>query len=180
MAPVWQRLDDIWDQAQALDTAAFQRFSPHPVLIAGEVRSGSLAHRDLKGSNDTMLHMSESGEVGEAGEKSVGRYTLVRRTVSDDYSEWITLGRTRISDIMINDYTVSKQHARLRISALEQGCVVEDVGSTNGTFIAGARITPHAEVLLKSSQTIQFGRYTFTYLVPADFQLFLQISRMVG
>ena len=180
MARVWQRLDDIWDEAQAMNTAAFQRFSPNPVLIAGEVRPGSLAHRDLKGGHNTMLHMSESGEVGDDDGQSTGRFTVIRRTVSDDFSEWITLGRTSASDIMINDYTVSKEHARLRVSAVEQACVLQDVGSTNGTFIAGQQVAPHTDVLLKSAQTVRFGRYTFTYLVPADFQLFLQISRMVG
>jgi predicted component of type VI protein secretion system len=59
--------------------------------------------------------------------------------------DFITLGRDPSNDIVISDPQVSRQHARIR----RQGNVVmiEDAGSTNGTFVNGMRlIGPHTLV----------------------------------
>jgi predicted component of type VI protein secretion system len=55
----------------------------------------------------------------------------------------LTLGRDPNNVIVINDPQVSRQHARIT----HQGgrIVLEDIGSTNGTFVNGMRLTnPHA------------------------------------
>ncbi len=51
----------------------------------------------------------------------------------------ITLGRDITNDIVINDPEVSRHHLRLTRGA--SGYNIEDLGSTNGTFIGGQRIT---------------------------------------
>jgi hypothetical protein len=53
--------------------------------------------------------------------------------------EQITLGRDPGNDIVINDPQVSRQHARIT----RQGnlMVIEDAGSTNGTFVDGVRLS---------------------------------------
>jgi hypothetical protein len=59
--------------------------------------------------------------------------------------DFITLGRDPSNDIVISDPQVSRQHARLR----RQGNVmmIEDAGSTNGTFVNGMRLLgPHTLV----------------------------------
>lgn len=55
----------------------------------------------------------------------------------------ITLvGRDESCDILIADVEVSRQHAR--ITRTPRGYVLEDLGSTNSTFIDGERVTaPH-------------------------------------
>lgn len=50
-----------------------------------------------------------------------------------------TVGRDPACDIFLDDRGVSRQHARLR--PLDYGVEVEDLGSTNGSFINGQRIT---------------------------------------
>ncbi len=51
----------------------------------------------------------------------------------------VTLGRDVGNDIAVNDAEVSRQHTRLVLQA--GGYVVEDLGSTNGTFVNDIRIT---------------------------------------
>ncbi len=59
------------------------------------------------------------------------QYDLTRDT--------ITLGRDLTNDIVINDPEVSRHHARLVFSA--GGYAIEDLRSTNGTFVNRRRIT---------------------------------------
>jgi hypothetical protein len=51
----------------------------------------------------------------------------------------ITLGRDITNDIVINDPEVSRHHLRLTRGA--DGYNIEDLGSTNGTFIGGQRLS---------------------------------------
>ena len=65
----------------------------------------------------------------------------------------LTLGRDPDNDIVIGDPQVSRQHARIT----RQGSltVIEDVGSLNGTFINGVRLTsPHT---LDNGDVISLG-----------------------
>ena len=72
----------------------------------------------------------------------------------------LTLGRDPSNDIVINDPQISRQHARIT----RQGdlMVLEDTGSTNGTFVNGMRLTgPHA---LANGDVIGLGdAVTLTY-----------------
>jgi predicted component of type VI protein secretion system len=50
-----------------------------------------------------------------------------------------TVGRDVRSDVVVNDAEVSRSHVRLTAQA--DGFLVEDLASTNGTFINGQRLT---------------------------------------
>lgn len=50
----------------------------------------------------------------------------------------ITIGREASNDIVLEDPQVSRHHARLTLQGA--GYVIEDLGSTNGTFINGQRV----------------------------------------
>lgn len=65
----------------------------------------------------------------------------------------IYLGRDITNDIVISDPEVSRKHARLTYQS--GGYLLEDLGSTNGTFIDGQRITgPH---LMNPGEVIMLG-----------------------
>jgi pSer/pThr/pTyr-binding forkhead associated (FHA) protein len=65
----------------------------------------------------------------------------------------LTIGREAGNGVTINDAEVSRKHSKLT----RQGnvYVIEDMGSTNGTFVNGQRLTaPH---VLQPGQVISFG-----------------------
>jgi hypothetical protein len=63
------------------------------------------------------------------------------------------VGRDVNNEITINDAELSRRHARLFSQG--EGYVLEDLGSTNGTFVNGKRLSsPHA---LQPGETIRFG-----------------------
>jgi predicted component of type VI protein secretion system len=66
----------------------------------------------------------------------------------------ITVGRDPLSDIVIDDPEVSRHHARLQRN--EEGYSLQDMGSTNGTFVDGKRLGGDA-VDLKAGQVVMFG-----------------------
>ncbi len=60
----------------------------------------------------------------------------------DLIKEDLILGRGIHTDLIINTPEVSRKHARLRRGP--QGHIIEDLGSTNGTFVNGQRLAgPH-------------------------------------
>ena len=74
----------------------------------------------------------------------------------------ITLGADRQCDLILNDPQVSRQHAEL--SATPEGIVVRDLGSTNGTFWQGSRVT---EITVPGGSIVTFGG-TQVQLAAAD------------
>lgn len=75
------------------------------------------------------------------------------------------LGRDPACDFVINDIEVSRRHARL--IAQSGGYVIEDLGSTNGTFVEGQRVDTVRP--LKPGEKIQLGeRVTLRYEAEAE------------
>jgi pSer/pThr/pTyr-binding forkhead associated (FHA) protein len=69
--------------------------------------------------------------------------------------EW-AIGRAPTCDVWLDSVTVSRQHARLRIT--DDGAVLEDLGSRNGTSVRGERL--RAPLALRDGDIIQFGSVT--------------------
>ncbi len=70
-----------------------------------------------------------------------------------------TVGRSPGSDIVLEDDYVSATHAR--IFARRQFLYLEDLGSTNGTFVDGRRV--NGETQIKPGQDIVVGDTVFRY-----------------
>ncbi len=71
----------------------------------------------------------------------------------------IKIGRWRNNHIILDDPTVSGHHAR--IDTVDNGLVVlNDLDSSNGTYVNGDKVTSHA---LKNDDVIVIGKCTIMY-----------------
>ena len=65
----------------------------------------------------------------------------------------LTIGRDSSNGVAINDAEISRKHARLTFQGGKY--VIEDLGSTNGTFVNGQRLS--GPFVLKSGDVVSFG-----------------------
>ena len=72
--------------------------------------------------------------------------------------ENLTIGRKPDNDIHIDNLAVSGNHAK--ILTILNDSFIEDLSSTNGTFIAGNKITKHA---LQNGESIVIGKHELKY-----------------
>jgi len=71
----------------------------------------------------------------------------------------LIIGRDAECDIQITDASVSGRHAR--ISVEDRQCMIEDIGSTNGTFINDSKL--EGKVDIKRDDIIKIGMASFRY-----------------
>jgi predicted component of type VI protein secretion system len=74
-------------------------------------------------------------------------------TVFDLMKEVTLIGRDVTNEVVVGDAEVSRQHARL--TRTPGGYVLEDLGSTNGTFVNGERLM--APRVLNPGDLVAFG-----------------------
>ena len=71
-------------------------------------------------------------------------------------NESVTIGRDSDNDIVVDDHMVSRHHARLTRQA-EDGYVVTDLGSTNGTWVNNQRARPSTPVNITFGDKLTLG-----------------------
>jgi hypothetical protein len=87
------------------------------------------------------------------------QYQFVMRsgpTVGKVYSldtQEVTIGRDATNTVAINDAEVSRRHARMELRG--SAYVIQDLGSTNGTFVNSARIS--GMQVLNPGDSVSFG-----------------------
>ena len=81
------------------------------------------------------------------------------------------VGSSESCDVRIGHPTVSRRHARLRVDA---GVEVEDLGSSNGTLVAGSRLT--ASHILQPGDAVSFGSVAAALVEVSDSDLDTAIS----
>jgi DNA-binding winged helix-turn-helix (wHTH) protein len=71
------------------------------------------------------------------------------------------IGRDPQATVHVDAASVSRQHARITLS--ESQAVLEDLGSKNGTFVRGTRVTAPAS--LRDGDSIRFGSVLATFRI---------------
>lgn len=71
-----------------------------------------------------------------------------------DVTDARVLGRSEEADVLLDDPYASEFH--MRLVAHENGLVLHDLGSTNGTYVNGRRVT--APTTLRRGDSVQVGK----------------------
>lgn len=72
----------------------------------------------------------------------------------------IVIGRDASADMTIDDREVSKRHCE--IQPVEEGWILTDLGSRNGTFVGGERIR---RLLLRDGEVVRVGRTNLHFIL---------------
>lgn len=161
------------------DSLRFGEFGVTARLTGGEGPREKGAPDDTSGQ--TRIFRPETGEEeagasegAEAGGTAainaddVQKYGLVQEVVGLELDDTIqplegrgpwTIGRSESSDVTIDDPNVSRKHAQ--IFRADNGFVVEDLGSTNGTMLGGAPIDRER---IEDGDELTFGQRTVHFI----------------
>jgi len=121
------------DEAPLYDEASTSRRSPEPL-------KGKIQEEEEAVVEQYTLHLTNS--QGESREVVLepGQYVM---------------GRTASADIQIEETKASRLHARIYVT--QDGCQIEDVGSSNGTKLNGETLTPHELIDFSLGQVVEIG-----------------------
>ena len=153
------------------DSLRFGEFGVTAKLTGGDGPREKDAPNDTSGQTRIFRSEKTGGEAEgrDQGTSAISaeearRHGLVREIVElvledgpyplEGRGPW-SIGRSEENDIVIRDPNVSRRHAKL--SRLENGFVIEDLGSTNGTLLDGAPIDRER---IESGDELTFGGVT--------------------
>ncbi len=127
----------------------------HPTSPVDPVAEGD-AGDDLGEEDEVPVELTElPADLGvlvvKRGQNAGSRFNLT--------SAVTTAGRHPESDIFLDDVTVSRRHAEIVV--VDDGFVVRDVGSLNGTYLNRERID---EAPLVNGDELQVGKFKLVFL----------------
>jgi hypothetical protein len=127
-------------------------------LRRGGVEEAVPAYEDATGMHHATAGLTGDGAAGQP-KLRVGSAAGLRAGSAYDLSEGAVLGRGDMADIRLEDTFASSQHARL----VPQGDVIvlEDLGSTNGTYLNGEPL--RGPQPLHVGDSIRIGDSEFTF-----------------
>lgn len=153
----------------ASDATAFLTKFPSPVLVYREhATAGDRAFKTMYQPQGPTT--SESDFSPDLACLVV---PLIKKSDSP-YPDRITLGRTLNMDIVLPYPNISKLHAYFTWSEDRTTWEIVDVGSTNGTFLAGRRLAANQVEKLSDGVLLNFWHLAFKFYLPAGFRRLLQ------
>ena len=81
----------------------------------------------------------------------------------------IAVGRSTGNDIVLDTTAISRYHITVTFDGLQ--AQLNDLGSVNGTYVDGVRLTPEAPFALRGGEEIQIGDIRLIYHPPAQLEL---------
>ena len=137
------------DSASAVTAALAPSMMPAPAPAPAVSSSG----RSAISAAEASLRSSAYGALEAKGGQPV--FYIARETV--------TIGRSIDNDIALEavsgGQSVSRSHARLLRQS--EGVFVEDLNSSNGTFVNGKRLLPEVQTQIFDNDEIRFGAAQF-------------------
>lgn len=175
-----QTVADVRSLAKAHPRSKFIVEHPEPVLLLQAVVVGDLADQRGAGGRTKVLvndpgtiHKRLFADLDESRRRLPTERFLAVREQSYPKRGYVTVGRTSGADLVVNDYTISAEHARIHMIPGISQAFIEDRGSTNGTWVDGVRLEPGTNTMLASGAEVQMGRMVMFFLNAADFHRYL-------
>ena len=130
-------------------------------LTAVPARAHATSARSALGAISTVAHPRPSGETETVADATMPVEPARRRQLAVGgpdgervlLVDGLTVGRGNTAGLRLAGPTVSKAHARFRVSGMAAS--VEDLGSANGTFVNGRRIG--TETPVRTGDVVAFG-----------------------
>src|SRR5690606_5320977 len=97
----------------------------------------------------------------------MGPPALIGKQWSIEKSEY-TIGRSPDSQIFVEDRSVSKKHAKVKLDGND--VYIVDIGSTNGTEVSNERITQDLPRKLLNNEQIKIGSVIFKFLEQGNIE----------
>lgn len=115
--------------------------------------AGAMNEAATDGEGTALVLTSSNGsklEIPSKDEVVIGREDPISEVFPD----------LDLTDFGGADGGVSRKHAV--IHRTDGGCTIEDMGSTNGTYVNKKRIQPHAPQSIKPGDEVRFGKLAFS------------------
>ncbi|MGH3087021.1 MAG: FhaA domain-containing protein [Rubrobacteraceae bacterium] len=160
------------------DTLKFGEFGVTAKLTGGDGPREKDAPQDTSGQTRIFKTEQTTGGSMDQGTAAISadearQHGLAREIVEmvtesghaqplEGAGPW-TVGRSQDNDVVVSDPNVSRKHARLIRE--ENGFVVEDLGSTNGTLLDGAPIDRER---IESGDELTFGQTPVRFVRRID------------
>jgi ABC transport system ATP-binding/permease protein len=103
---------------------------------------------------------SQSAPFKEPSRTAAAAPTIMAAKLAVGNAHYLTVGRLTDNDVAIPSPLVSRHHAR--VIADGGHYILEDLGSTNGTFVNGRRV--EQPLVLHGGEQVQFGSYSFRFI----------------
>lgn len=142
------------------DIGALPSYQQFLIIITFSVIGWSLAYY----AAPTLFPLDTKIHIGSRSKKNwawLRPESITQKSGFPINKERQNIGRDVKNAIMIDDKSISREHAQ--ILRIPQGYSLRDLGSSNGTFVNGQRIS---ECKLKDGDLLSFGNIEYRFELP--------------
>lgn len=153
--------------ASEMNEQAFIQFIKSSVLMGSRIVHGDFDTRKADNKSGHFFFETNNDLNEEHDDSLLKRvvYPLIKRESSQTPDTLFSVGRVDSNDLVIPDYTISRNQAHIRVINGFRLLLI-DSGATNPTLVNGS--TPDTQkTLCREGDTLQFGRYEFNFLSPS-------------
>ena len=147
---------ELWPDTFVSETSLANLVVDLRAALGDDARSSRIVRTLSRFGYAFCADASFEGRPTEPGPREPGvehRLLLARREIALEAGANL-IGRDHSATVWIDDESVSRRHARIVVD--EEGATLEDLGSKNGTFLRGQRIT--RAMRLQNGDEIMLGK----------------------